>query len=154
MTAYLGRRYGFSASHRLYCPEWDEARNYDVFGKCANPYGHGHNYIVEVLVGGAVDSVTGMVLDLGLLDRVAREQVIEPFDHCNLNEHAAFAGRVPTSENVCMEIFARLQRALPDGVLRQVRVEETGNNTFEYWGDGPRPGGARSGGVRPIAAGR
>lgn len=134
MKAYLGRRYRFCASHRLHRPEWDERRNMDTFGKCANPHGHGHNYTVEVLLGGEVDPVTGMIFDLVALDAVAQREVIAPFDHMNLNLHSAFAGCVPTSENVCIEIFNRLERALPDGVLWQVRVEETPNNFFTYTG--------------------
>ncbi len=137
---YLGRRYRLCASHRLFRPEWDEIRNQEVFGKCANPHGHGHNYTVEVLVGGAVDSVTGMVTDLIELDSVVAREVLEPFDHTNLNLHAAFAGRVPTSENFCIEIFNRLHGALPGGALRQVRVEETSNNSFTYTGGLDAPG--------------
>ncbi len=140
MKAYLGRRYRFCASHRLYRPEWDEVRNTDTFGKCANPYGHGHNYTVEVLLGGRVDPVTGMVFDLAALDGIAQREVIAPFDHTNLNLHSAFAGCVPTSENVCIEIFNRLGKALPHGMLQQVRVEETPNNFFTYTGGMPAPG--------------
>ena len=131
---YLGRRYRLCASHRLFCPEWDEVRNRETFGKCANPFGHGHNYTVEVLVGGAVDSVTGMVTDSVALDLVIAREVLEPFDHTNLNVHAAFAERVPTSENFCIEIFGRLRDALAEGALRQVRLEETANNSFSYTG--------------------
>ncbi len=143
MTAYLGRRYRLSASHRLFCPEWDELRNQQTFGKCANPHGHGHNYVVEVLVGGAVDATTGMVMDLAVLDRVVRAEVVEPFDHTNLNLQPDFASMVPTSENFAIAISHRLQRALPAGLLRQVRVEETANNSFTYTGDQPAPGAAK-----------
>jgi 6-pyruvoyltetrahydropterin/6-carboxytetrahydropterin synthase len=142
MTAYFGRRYKLSASHRLFCAEWDEARNLEAFGKCANPHGHGHNYVVEVLTGGAVDTVTGMVVDLVELDAYVAREVLEPFDHANLNLHAAFERKVPTSENFCIEIFDRLEKALPSGLLRQVRVEETSNNSFTYTGDFAEPGGA------------
>ncbi len=135
MRAYLGRRYRFCASHRLFCPEWDELRNQEVFGKCANPYGHGHNYTVEVLLGGAVDAVTGMVFDLAALDAIAAREVVEPFDHTNLNLLSRFEGTVPTSENLCIAIFEQLDNALPQGMLQQVRVEETPNNFFTYRGD-------------------
>ena len=135
---YFGRRYSFCASHRLYRPEWDEARNRNAFGKCANPHGHGHNYTVEVLAAGAPDPVTGMAVDLVAMDAAVRREVIEPFDHSNLNLQPAFAGRVPTSENLCVEIFDRLRPALPG--LRQVRVEETVNNSFTYTGGQPAPG--------------
>ena len=140
MTVYLGRRYRLCASHRLFCPEWDELRNQEVFGKCANPHGHGHNYTVEVLTGGAVDEGTGMTFDLAELDAVAVAQVLEPFDHTNLNLHPAFAARVPTSENFAIEIYDRLAAALPAGMLRQVRVEETPNNSFTYRGGQLPPG--------------
>jgi 6-pyruvoyltetrahydropterin/6-carboxytetrahydropterin synthase len=140
MTAYFGRRYKLSASHRLFCPEWDEARNYETFGKCANPYGHGHNYVVEVLTGGPVHAVTGMVVDLVELDAYVAREVLDPFDHANLNLAPAFKTRVPTSENFCIEIFDRLQKVLSVGLLRQVRVEETSNNAFTYTGALAAPG--------------
>jgi len=140
MNVFFGRRYRLCASHRLFCPEWDELRNRETFGKCANPYGHGHNYTVEVLVGGAPDPVTGMVMDLVELDAAVAREVLEPFDHTNLNLHSEFAGRVPTSENFCIAIFERLARALPGNALRQVRLEETPNNFFTYTGGQAAPG--------------
>ena len=130
--ACLGRRYRLSASHRLARADWSQARNQEVFGKCANTFGHGHNYTVEVVVQGQVDCVTGMVLDLAVLDAAVAREVLEPFDHCDLNRQPAFADRIPTSENLCMEIHQRLLRALPEGMLRTVRVEETANNFFSY----------------------
>ncbi len=136
MKVALGRKYRLCASHRLFCPEWDELRNLEAFGKCANPYGHGHNYVVEVLVQGEADAVTGMVVDMVLLDTTVQREVVAPFDHTNLNTLPEFAGRVPTSENFCIEIFDRLARALPGGLLKQVRVEETPNNSFAYTGGG------------------
>ena len=83
---------------------------------------------------GEPDAVTGMVTDLALLDQIVRAEVVHPFDHQNLNSLPAFAGRVPTTENFCIEIYDRLRRALPAGLLRQVRVEETANNSFTYRG--------------------
>ena len=85
MKAYLSRRYHFSASHRLYSETYDEGRNREVFGKCSNPHGHGHNYTVQVTFSGQVDPVTGMVCDLGELDSFARTNLIDRFDHMNLN---------------------------------------------------------------------
>jgi 6-pyruvoyltetrahydropterin/6-carboxytetrahydropterin synthase len=135
MNAYLGRRYRFCASHRLFRPEWDELRNREAFGKCANPHGHGHNYTVEVLVGGAVDDVSGMVMDLVELDALVEREVIEPFDHSNLNCLPLFGKTIPISENVFIAIYERLERALPRGtVLTRVGVEETPNNSFTYAG--------------------
>lgn len=131
----LGRRYRFSASHRLHSLRLSEQENYRVYGKCNNPYGHGHNYVVEVNVSGAVDPATGMIANLADLDGFVEREVIEPFDHKSLNEDvAAFRENVPTTENICKEIFARLKH-FEKAKLERVRVEETGNNTFEYAGE-------------------
>jgi len=131
----LGRRYRFSASHRLHSSKLSEEENRRVYGKCSNPHGHGHNYVVEVSVSGTVDSATGMIANLAELDSFVEREVIEPFDHNSLNEDvAAFRENVPTTENVCKEIYQRLKR-FPSAKLERVRVEETGNNTFEYAGE-------------------
>ena len=131
----LGRRYRFSASHRLHSSKLSEEENRRVYGKCNNPHGHGHNYVVEVSVSGAVDPATGMIANLADLDSFVEREVIEPFDHKSLNEDvSAFRENVPTTENICKEIFARLRR-FPKAKLERVRVEETGNNTFEYAGE-------------------
>jgi 6-pyruvoyltetrahydropterin/6-carboxytetrahydropterin synthase len=132
MKAYFGRRYRFSASHRLHTPALSEVQNGEVYEKCANPHGHGHNYTVEVLVGGEIDAATGMVCDLRELDDCVGREVVEPFDHQNLNTLDAFRNRVPTTENLCMEIQERLRRALRRDLSLKVRVEETGKNFFEY----------------------
>jgi 6-pyruvoyltetrahydropterin/6-carboxytetrahydropterin synthase len=131
MKAYFGRRYMLSASHRLNAPALTAEENRAAYGKCNNEHGHGHNYFVEVLVGGAVAVETGMVLDLVALDETVRTRVLERFDHANLNLDPLFADRVPTTENFCMTIFALLQDGLPAGELEHVRVEETENNFFE-----------------------
>ena len=131
----LGRRYRFSASHRLHSSRLSEEENRRVYGKCNNPHGHGHNYVVEVSVSGTVNPATGMIANLADLDGFVEREVIEPFDHKSLNEDvAAFRESVPTTENVCKEIFERLKR-FPKAKLERVRVEETGNNTFEYAGE-------------------
>ena len=137
MKAYLGRRYRLSASHRLFCALLSEAENRRVYGKCANPYGHGHNYIVEVLVGGEMDPVTAMVTDLVELDTCVGREVVEPFNQQNLNTLECFREAVPTTENFILEIERRLRRALPERLSLTVRVEETSNNAFEtVAGDG------------------
>ena len=136
MKAYFGRRYLVSASHRLYTPTLTTEENCAVYGKCNNAHGHGHNYVVELLVGGAVDRETGMVVDLVALDRTVDERILDRFDHANLNLDPLFADRVPTTENFCRAIFALLQDALPAGDLEYVRVEETENNYFECWARG------------------
>jgi 6-pyruvoyltetrahydropterin/6-carboxytetrahydropterin synthase len=104
-----------------------------VYGKCANPHGHGHNYTVEVIVGDEIDRVTGMVFDLVQLDGCVNREVLQPFDHQNLNTLECFRERVPTTENLVMEIRKRLEKALPQRVTLMVRVEETSNNFFDYW---------------------
>jgi 6-pyruvoyltetrahydropterin/6-carboxytetrahydropterin synthase len=131
----LGRRYRFSASHRLHSSKLSEEENRRVYGKCNNPYGHGHNYVVEVSVSGTVDPATGMITNLADLDSFVERQVTEPFDHKSLNEDVpAFRENVPTTENICKEIYQRLKH-FPMAKLERVRVEETGNNTFEYAGE-------------------
>ena len=133
----LGRRYRFSASHRLHTAHLTEEENSRVFGKCSNPYGHGHNYVVEVSVSGDVDPSTGMIANLADLDAFVARNVLDDFDHKSLNEDVpAFRDTVPTTENVCIEIFRRL-KPFPEAMLVRVRVEETGKNSFEYAGDHP-----------------
>jgi 6-pyruvoyltetrahydropterin/6-carboxytetrahydropterin synthase len=131
MKAYFGRRYMLSASHRLNTPALTAEENRAAYGKCNNEHGHGHNYFVEVLVGGAVADETGMVIDLVALDDAVRTRVLDRFDHANLNLDPLFADCVPTTENFCRTIFALLQDGLPAGELEHVRVEETENNFFE-----------------------
>jgi 6-pyruvoyltetrahydropterin/6-carboxytetrahydropterin synthase len=132
MRLYLSRRYRFSASHRLHSEQLGEEENWRVYGKCNNPYGHGHNYVVEVAVSGPMNPMTGMIANLADLDAFVEREVIEPFDHKYLNEEIAeFRASVPTTENVCIEIFNRLRR-FPQAKLERVRVEETGSNSFEY----------------------
>ncbi len=139
MKIQLSRRYRFSASHRLHSAQLGEDENKRVYGKCNNPYGHGHNYVVEVSVSGPVDQATGMIANLTDLDAFVDSEVIEPFDHKYLNEEIAeFRESVPTTENICIEIFNRL-RLFPRARLERVRVEETGLNSFEYAGE---PAGA------------
>jgi 6-pyruvoyltetrahydropterin/6-carboxytetrahydropterin synthase len=131
VKAYFGRRYLVSASHQLHAPALSPEENRAAYGKCNNAHGHGHNYFVEVLVGGAVDSATGMVVDLVALDKAVDEGILQRFDHANLNLDPLFTDRVPTTENFCQEIFTLLKDALPTGNLEYVRVEETENNFFE-----------------------
>lgn len=134
MKLHLSRRYRFAASHRLHSPALSEEENRRVYGKCNNPYGHGHNYAVEVTVSGPVRPATGMIANLADLDSFVQRELIEAFDHKNLNEEIqAFRACVPTTENLCVEIFKRL-RAFPHAHLERVRVEETGLNSFEYAG--------------------
>ncbi|HEV2494027.1 MAG TPA: 6-carboxytetrahydropterin synthase [Terriglobia bacterium] len=138
---YLTRRYRFSASHRLHNEALTAEENARVYGKCNNPYGHGHNYTVEVTMAGPIDPATGMVYDVGALDRTVEAEVIERFDHTHLNlDVENFRQRVPTTENLCIEIY-NLLRSKFTGLngggatrLSRVRVEETNSNSFEYEG--------------------
>jgi 6-pyruvoyltetrahydropterin/6-carboxytetrahydropterin synthase len=136
LNAYFGRRYLLSASHRLHSNALTAEENQAAYGKCNNPHGHGHNYVVEVLVGGVVDAETGMVLNMAALDEVVRRQVYERLDHTNLNLDSLFVNRVPTTENLCRAVFELLDGTVEPARLVQVRVEETENNFFEYCGEG------------------
>jgi 6-pyruvoyltetrahydropterin/6-carboxytetrahydropterin synthase len=135
MKAHFGRRYMLSASHRLHTDALSAEENRAAYGKCNNPHGHGHNYVLEVLVRGAVDPETGMVVNMAVLDEVVRKKVMERFDHTNLNLDPLFVNSVPTTENLCRAVFELLKDALPCGELERVRVEETENNFFEYAGE-------------------
>jgi 6-pyruvoyltetrahydropterin/6-carboxytetrahydropterin synthase len=135
MKAHLTRRYMFSASHRLHSDAMSEAENAATYGKCNNPYGHGHNYSLEVTVSGPVDEGTGMVCNLIDLDRFVRREVLERFDLEDLNTQAEFAQTVPTTENLCTVIYDILQRGFTQAHLEKVRIEETMMNSFEYAGE-------------------
>ncbi len=131
MKTTLTRTYEFAAAHRLDAPALSHERNLALFGKCNNPAGHGHNYVLEVTVGGEPDAETGMLCDLGALDAAVEERVVGRYDHKNLNEDLPeFAGRSTSSENVAGEIFARLDGGLP-ARLERVRLYETARNAFE-----------------------
>lgn len=136
MKAHLTRRYVFSASHRLHNDAMTAEENRATYGKCNNPHGHGHNYTLEVTVSGRVDRRTGMVCNLADLDKMVREQVLERFDHENLNTLEHFNSTVPTTENLCVLIYDILRRAFPAAHLEKVRLEETLMNAFEYGGEG------------------
>ena len=131
----LGRRYRFAASHRLNSAKLSEDENQRIYGKCNNPYGHGHNYTLEVRVSGAIDPSTGMIANLADLDAFVNQWVIEPFDHHSLHDEVpAFREAVPTTENLCIEIFRRIE-SFPLAKLESVRVVETSNNSLEYAAD-------------------
>ena len=147
---YLTRRYRFSAGHRLNAPELSAEENARVYGKCNNPHGHGHNYVLDVTVGGRVDRETGMVCALGFLDSLVQREVLDRFDETNLNlDTESFRDRVPTSENICLEIHRllkpHLEGAGPGGEVRlaRVRLEETTSNSIEYFGGHEDSGPAR-----------
>jgi len=132
------RKYRFSASHRLHAPGLSQRENSELYGKCNNPYGHGHNYEIEVSVRGPVDVRSGRVVDPRVLDRFIEQRVIQRFHQKNLNaESEAFQDRVPTTENLACEIYrqlkARWQSVFPgeSASLEKVRIAETPRNIFE-----------------------
>ena len=134
MKAYLTRRYWFSASHRLHCEAMSAAENQAVYGKCNNPHGHGHNYALEVTVGGPVDRQTGMVCDLADLDAFVEKNILERFGHENLNTLPEFQEVVPTTENLCRELYEIIEKGFSPAKIEKVRMEETMFNSFEYAG--------------------
>ncbi len=135
MKVYLTRRYPFSAAHRLHNDLLSPEENRQLYGKCNNPYGHGHNYVLEVTVSGPLNE-HGMVCDIVALNAVIAREVLERFDHQNLNCLPDFRRIVPTTENLCTRIYEILQRAFDAAHLEKVRVEETNLNSFEYAGEG------------------
>jgi len=134
-VAHLSRRYHFAASHRLHVDALTPERNREVYGKCNNPFGHGHNYAVQITLSGPVDKTTGMVTNLGDLDSFAQREMLELFDHANLNTLECFRDLVPSTENLCLELW-RIFAQYPHATLERIRIEETGNNAFDYFGEG------------------
>jgi 6-pyruvoyltetrahydropterin/6-carboxytetrahydropterin synthase len=138
MKAHLTRRYMFSASHRLHSNDMSAEENRATYGKCNNPYGHGHNYILEVTVSGPVNKQTGMVCNLIDLDGFVRGEVLDRFDHQNLNLLPEFAKNVPTTENLSITIYEIMKRGFHKAHLEKIRIEETMMNSFEYAGEESR----------------
>jgi 6-pyruvoyltetrahydropterin/6-carboxytetrahydropterin synthase len=134
----LTRRYRFSASHRLHSPELGDAENERLYGKCNNPYGHGHNYVLEVTVAGAIDGATGLICPIGKLDSLVEQEILSRFSCRNLNEDIAqFSRMVPTTENLARVTAELLQGAWgghwqESGVkLHRIHIQETDRNGFE-----------------------
>jgi 6-pyruvoyltetrahydropterin/6-carboxytetrahydropterin synthase len=134
MKVYLTRAYMFSASHRLHCDDFSPEKNVEVYGKCNNPHGHGHNYRIEVTVGGQVDPKLGMICDLGELDAFVQNEVLERYGLQNLNTFPEFKDVVPTTENLSVEIFNRVRSGFKPAQITKLRIEETAMNSFEYSG--------------------
>ena len=134
MKAHLTRRYMFSASHRLHSDAMSDAENATTYGKCNNPYGHGHNYALEITVSGPVDESTGMVCNLTDLDTFVEKEILDRFHLQNLNTVPEFCQAVPTTENLSASIYDILQRGFTHAHLEKVRIEETMMNSFEYAG--------------------
>jgi 6-pyruvoyltetrahydropterin/6-carboxytetrahydropterin synthase len=134
MKAHLTRRYMFSASHRLHNDAMSEAENKATYGKCNNPYGHGHNYALEITVSGPVDESSGMVCNLTDLDAFVEREILERFHLQNLNTVPELDQTVPTTENLSASIYNILQRGFTPAHLEKVRIQETMMNSFEYAG--------------------
>jgi 6-pyruvoyltetrahydropterin/6-carboxytetrahydropterin synthase len=134
---YLTRRERFNAAHRLFRPDWTDEKNSQVYGKCANPNWHGHNYILLVTVKGEIKPELGYVVDLKILSKIIREKIIERLDHKNLNLEVDFLkDKVASTENIAISIWEELEpetRKL-DVELHSIKLEETENNFVEYFG--------------------
>ncbi len=132
---YLTQQFEFSAAHRLHCPELDTAENRRIFGKCNNPNGHGHNYVVDVTVAAVPDGPRGTVLPLPLFEQTVREHVIDVFDHKHLNlDTPQFTHRNPSVENIARTIWAMLADQVSPARLHCVRVYETPKTWADYFG--------------------
>jgi 6-pyruvoyltetrahydropterin/6-carboxytetrahydropterin synthase len=133
---YVTRRAEFSASHFYHNPNLTPEENRRIFGKCNNPLGHGHNYTVEVTVAGPVNPTTGMVLDLKEVKALVEQEVLQRMDHKFLNKEVpAFASKLPTTENIAVEIWNWLAPKLAFGKLHQIRVYETPDLYADYYGE-------------------
>ena len=133
---YVTRRAEFSASHYYHNPQMSPEENQRIFGKCNNPHGHGHNYTLEVTVAGDVDAKTGMVMDLKDLKTLLQSEVLDVMDHRFLNKEVpVFASKIPTTENIAVEIWRLLAPKLKLGKLHRIRLYETPDLFVEYFGD-------------------
>jgi len=133
---YVTRREVFSASHRLTNPELSDEENDAIYDKCNYRYGHGHNYILEVIVAGEINPKTGYVIDLKILKRIVRENVISKVDHRHFNFDVEFMkGIIPTVENIAVGIWELLENEISEGKLYSVKLYETENNYAEYKGE-------------------
>lgn len=133
---YLTRKVEFSASHHYHNPDLSAAENQRIFGKCNNPNGHGHNYTLEVTVKGSVDSQTGFVVDLKQLKEIMNREVVDALDHRYLNKEVPeFAVQIPTTENIAIAVWKRLQGKLNVAKLHRVRIYETPDLWADFYGE-------------------
>jgi len=133
---YLTRKCEFSASHYYHNPDFTPEENQRVFGKCANLNGHGHNYTLEITVKGQVDAITGFVVDLKQLKDILNDEVVDAMDHRHLNKEVPeFATQIPTTENLSIAIWNRLQARLKVAKLHRVRVYEMPDLFVDYYGE-------------------
>jgi 6-pyruvoyltetrahydropterin/6-carboxytetrahydropterin synthase len=133
---YVTRRAEFAASHFYHNPQFSAEENRRIFGKCNNPHGHGHNYVLEVTVGGEVDATTGMVMDLKELKKLLEKEVLDVMDHRFLNQEVApFATTIPTTENIAIQVWKLIAPKLQAGQLHRVRLYETPDLFVDYYGE-------------------
>uniref|UniRef100_A0A672FLG9 6-pyruvoyl tetrahydrobiopterin synthase n=1 Tax=Salarias fasciatus TaxID=181472 RepID=A0A672FLG9_SALFA len=133
---YITRVQSFSACHRLHSIQLSDEENKQIFGKCNNPNGHGHNYKVEVTVRGKIDSVTGMVMNLTDIKRHIEEVIMVPLDHKNLDKDVPyFATVVSTTENLAVYIWDNMAKVLPPDTLYEIKIHETDKNVIVYRGE-------------------
>lgn len=153
MEAYLTIGTHFSAAHRLAHPQLSDEKNFEIYGKCARPNGHGHNYHLEVTVKGEIDSRTGMIVDLGALNQVIEDLVLEPFDHTFLNKDIAyFAQVVPTAENIAVHISDLLQQPIRElgAELHKIKLIESPNNSCEVYCSASESKSITTAAVEPV----
>ena len=132
----LTRKAEFSSAHYYYNEDWSQQENERVFGKCANRNGHGHNYTLEVTVAGEIDPVSGFVVDLKALKDILEREVIRVYDHRHLNlEVPDFRATIPTTENIAIAIWKRLEGKIPGAHLQRVRVYEMPDLFADYCGE-------------------
>jgi 6-pyruvoyltetrahydropterin/6-carboxytetrahydropterin synthase len=137
MMMYLTRRERFSAAHRMFRPEWSDEENMKVFGKCSNPNWHGHNYVLFVTVKGNLRAESGFVINMNTLKQIIKERIIDKIDHKNLNIDVDFMnGLIATTENLAVAIWNEIKAPIEKegAMLHCVRIEETENNSIEYYG--------------------
>mgnify|MGYP000194542538 CR=1 FL=1 len=135
MKVTIKRKAQFNAAHKLHVNSWSNEKNAKFFGKCNRPNYHGHNYKLEVHLTGEVDPVSGYLFDLGILKGIIEEEVIEPFDHKNLNlDCPDFEGKNPTAEIIAVVIWEKLRKRLDTKLEIGVHLSETENNSVEYYG--------------------
>ncbi len=133
---YVTRRMTFSASHRLFNPDLSEQANEELYDKCSNPKGHGHNYVLEVTVAGEPSKNSGYVIDLKILKEILQREIVGKVDHKHLNEDVDFLrGIIPTAENLARAFWGILETKIPSGKLYSIRLRETENNSVEYRGE-------------------
>ncbi|WP_310992430.1 6-pyruvoyl trahydropterin synthase family protein [Aequorivita marina] len=136
MSLTVYRKAHFNAAHRLFKKEWDDAKNYAVFGKCSNPNYHGHNYELEVGITGEIDPETGFLMDLKILKKIIKEEVEDAFDHKNLNlEVQEFKNLNPTVENIAIVIWNKMRARVSEAYKISIKLYETPRNFVIYTGD-------------------